>query len=83
MRCVVCLTMAGASGESGEAEAEDQVEEFIRKVKEGYEPYRTLEGEKLREAIFATKPSAGAFGECCFFVGGGSLRLNIGVLIRP
>ena len=23
MRCVVCLTMAGASGESGEAEAED------------------------------------------------------------
>ncbi len=43
--------------------AEDRVEEFIEKVKEGYAPYRDLEGEKLREAIFATKPSVGAFGE--------------------
>ncbi|TBU25011.1 Galactokinase [Dichomitus squalens] len=57
------ITGAGWGGCTVSLVAEDKVGEFIQKVKEGYEPYRALEGEKLREAIFATKPSAGAFGE--------------------
>ena len=69
------ITGAGWGGCTVSLVAEDQVEEFIRKVKEGYEPYRALEGEKLREAIFATKPSAGAFGECYSLLAG--LRLTI------
>ena len=56
-------TGAGWGGCTVSLVAEDRVEEFIAKIKEGYVPYRELEGEKLREVIFATKPSAGAFGE--------------------
>ena len=56
-------TGAGWGGCTVSLVAEDKVEEFIAEIKEGYEPYRNLEGEKLREVIFATKPSAGAFGE--------------------
>ncbi|OSC97727.1 galactokinase gal [Trametes coccinea BRFM310] len=55
------ITGAGWGGCTVSLVAEDKVEEFIAKVKEGYEPYRALEGEKLREVIFATKPSSGAF----------------------
>ena len=57
------ITGAGWGGCTVSLVAEDRVEEFIAKIKEGYPPYRELEGEKLREVIFATKPSAGAFGE--------------------
>ncbi|PIL35341.1 hypothetical protein GSI_02066 [Ganoderma sinense ZZ0214-1] len=54
-------TGAGWGGCTVSLVAEDRVEEFIGKIKEGYAPYRELEGERLREASFATKPSAGAF----------------------
>jgi hypothetical protein len=40
-----------------------QVETFIAKIKDGYEPYKNLEGDALREVIFATKPSSGACGK--------------------
>ena len=40
--------------------------DFIAKMKETYGPYRDLEDEKLRDAIFATKPSSGAFGASGF-----------------
>ncbi|KAI0787296.1 galactokinase gal [Fomes fomentarius] len=55
------ITGAGWGGCTVSLVAEDQVESFIAKIKEAYEPYRNLEGEKLHEAIFATKPSSGAF----------------------
>ena len=57
------LTGAGWGGCTVSLVAEDRVEEFIAKIKEGYAPYRELSEEKLRDAIFATKPSSGAFGE--------------------
>lgn len=57
------ITGAGWGGCTVSLVAEDKVESFIAKIKEAYEPYRNLEGEKLHEAIFATKPSSGAFGE--------------------
>ncbi len=38
------------------------MEGFISRVKAAYPPYRDLEGERLSEVIFATKPSGGAFG---------------------
>ena len=58
------ITGAGWGGCTVSLVAEDQVENFIAKIKATYAPYKDLEGEKLHEAIFATKPSSGAFGEC-------------------
>ncbi|KAH9921194.1 Galactokinase [Epithele typhae] len=55
------VTGAGWGGCTVSLVAEDKVEEFIGKVKAQYAPYKDLTEEKLREAIFATKPSAGAF----------------------
>ncbi|EIW57193.1 galactokinase gal [Trametes versicolor FP-101664 SS1] len=57
------ITGAGWGGCTVSLVAEDKVDEFIAKVKEGYAPYKNLEGDKLREVIFATKPSSGAFGQ--------------------
>ncbi|KAH7913500.1 ribosomal protein S5 domain 2-type protein [Hygrophoropsis aurantiaca] len=37
-----------------------QVDSFIAKIKASYGPYKDLEGDALREVIFATKPSSGA-----------------------
>ncbi|EMD32074.1 hypothetical protein CERSUDRAFT_119060 [Gelatoporia subvermispora B] len=54
------LTGAGWGGCTVSLVAEDKVDEFIAKVKASYAPYRNLEGEALREVIFATKPSSGA-----------------------
>lgn len=42
---------------------EAQVDAFIDKIKNAYGPYKGLEGEKLHEVIFATKPSSGACGK--------------------
>ncbi|KAI0366157.1 galactokinase gal [Pilatotrama ljubarskyi] len=55
------ITGAGWGGCTVSLVAEDKVEEFIAKVKAGYAPYKDLEGDALREVIFATKPSSGAF----------------------
>ncbi|KAI0822584.1 galactokinase gal [Trametes gibbosa] len=55
------ITGAGWGGCTVSLVAEDRVAEFIAKVKEGYAPYRNLEGDALHEVIFATKPSSGAF----------------------
>ena len=57
------ITGAGWGGCTVSLVAEDRVEEFIAKIKESYAPYKQLSEEKLKEAIFATKPSSGAFGE--------------------
>jgi hypothetical protein len=43
--------------------SETEVEAFIAKIKNSYGPYKGLEGEKLHEVIFATKPSSGACGK--------------------
>ncbi|RPD72427.1 Galactokinase [Lentinus tigrinus ALCF2SS1-7] len=59
------ITGAGWGGCTVSLVAEDRVEEFIAKIKEGYAPYRELSEEKLHDAIFATKPSSGAFGVLC------------------
>lgn len=48
--------------------AQDQVDNFIQKIKETYPPYKDLEGEKLSEVIFATRPSSGACGKSFFHV---------------
>ncbi|KAH9856685.1 galactokinase gal [Lenzites betulinus] len=55
------ITGAGWGGCTVSLVAEDKVEEFIAKVKEGYAPYKDLQGDALHEVIFATKPSSGAF----------------------
>lgn len=54
------LTGAGWGGCTVSLVPEGQVAAFIQKVKDTYPPYRVLEGEKLNEVIFATKPSSGA-----------------------
>ncbi|SJL09968.1 uncharacterized protein ARMOST_13350 [Armillaria ostoyae] len=54
------LTGAGWGGCTVSLVPEGQVAAFIQKVKDTYPPYQALEGEKLNEAIFATKPSSGA-----------------------
>ena len=43
--------------------AENQVDNFIQKLKETYPPYKNLEGDALNEVIFATKPGRGACGK--------------------
>jgi hypothetical protein len=47
--------------------AEKEVENLITKIKNSYDPYKGLEGEKLHEIIFATVSSSGACGRfyCC------------------
>ena len=57
------ITGAGWGGCTVSIVAEDRVEEFIGKVKARYALYKDLTDVQLREAIFATKPSSGAFGE--------------------
>ena len=57
------VTGAGWGGCTVSLVAEDKVEEFIEAVKAKYAPYKGLSEVQLREAIFATKPSTGAFGE--------------------
>jgi galactokinase len=54
------LTGAGWGGCTVSLVAETEVESFITKIKNAYGPYAGLEGEKLHEVIFATKPSSGA-----------------------
>jgi galactokinase len=58
------LTGAGWGGCAVALVEEDKVQGFINFVASGYEPYRGLEGATLSEVLFATKPSAGACGEC-------------------
>ncbi|EPQ52469.1 Galactokinase [Gloeophyllum trabeum ATCC 11539] len=55
------LTGAGWGGCTVSLVAESQVQDFIARVKAAYPPYKNLEGEQLKEVIFATKPSSGAF----------------------
>lgn len=48
----------------------NKVDSFIKSVKEKYPGYQGLSDEKLNEAIFATRPGSGAFGEfdCPFII---------------
>ncbi|KAL4245588.1 Galactokinase [Abortiporus biennis] len=55
------LTGAGWGGCSVSLVSEDRVDSFISYVKEKYPPYKGLEGEKLNDVIFATRPGSGAF----------------------
>ncbi|KAF8754370.1 Galactokinase [Rhizoctonia solani] len=54
------LTGAGWGGCTVSLVKAGEVESFMKKVKEGYAPYRDLDDEKLKGAMFATKPGAGA-----------------------
>lgn len=57
-----CLKGAGWGGCTVSLVPETEVENFITKIKNAYGPYKGLEGERLHEVIFATKPSSGACG---------------------
>jgi len=65
------LTGAGWGGCIVSLVRESEVEEFKKQLKQGYPKYRGLTEEKLNDAVFATKPSSGAFG------------MSIGVEIPP
>jgi len=54
------VTGAGWGGCTVSLVDEDKVDDFITKVKAAYGPYKDLEGDALKEVIFATKPSSGA-----------------------
>ncbi|KAL4261070.1 Galactokinase [Pleurotus pulmonarius] len=54
------VTGAGWGGCTVSLVPEAIVDSFIAKVKETYGPYKGLEGDRLGEVIFATKPSSGA-----------------------
>ncbi|TFK62848.1 Galactokinase [Pluteus cervinus] len=54
------LTGAGWGGCTVSLVREDQVENFIAKIRDTYPPYKGLEGDKLNEVIFATRPTTGA-----------------------
>jgi len=56
------LTGAGWGGCTVSLVSEGKVEEFKKKLKEGYPRYRGLTEGELDEVVFATKPSSGAFG---------------------
>ena len=56
------LTGAGWGGCTVSLVCEGEVEEFKKKLKEGYSKYRGLTEEELNEVVFATKPGSGAFG---------------------
>ena len=60
------LTGAGWGGCTVSLVSEGKVEEFKKKLKEGYSRYRGLTEEQLDELVFATKPSSGAFGTRTF-----------------
>ncbi|KAF9220410.1 galactokinase gal [Gyrodon lividus] len=53
------VTGAGWGGCTVSLVDESQVDSFISKIKANYGPYRDLDGEALKEVIFATKPSSG------------------------
>ncbi|KAH7881742.1 GHMP kinase [Phlebopus sp. FC_14] len=53
------LTGAGWGGCTVSLVDESQVDSFIARIKANYGPYRDLEGDALKEVIFATKPSSG------------------------
>lgn len=55
------LTGAGWGGCTVSIVPESDVEGFIARVKSRYAPYKNLEGDQLKEVIFATKPGMGAF----------------------
>ena len=57
------LTGAGWGGCTISLVAENDTEGFISRVRAKYPPYQQLSEDKLKEAIFATHPSSGAFGE--------------------
>ncbi|QRW03757.1 galactokinase [Ceratobasidium sp. AG-Ba] len=54
------LTGAGWGGCTVSLVKANEVDEFMRKVREAYGPYRELNEERSQEAMFATKPGAGA-----------------------
>lgn len=57
------VTGAGWGGCTVSLVKEDQVETFAAKLKEEYAPYRELSEERMKEIVFATKPSSGAYGK--------------------
>lgn len=57
------LTGAGWGGCTVSLVSEGKVEEFKKKLKEGYPGYRGLTEGELDGMVFATKPSSGAFGK--------------------
>lgn len=67
--CSLCISFffknvgAGWGGCTVSLVAEDAVSTFIEKMRQTYPPYQELSEDKLREVIFATKPSSGACGE--------------------
>lgn len=56
------LTGAGWGGCTVSLVSETKVEEFKKRLREGYPKYQGLTEEELNEVVFATKPSSGAFG---------------------
>lgn len=62
------LTGAGWGGCTVSLVAEDDVENFIRKIGEEYPAYHGFTSEELHEVIFATKPSSGACGMSFFYL---------------
>lgn len=62
------MTGAGWGGCTVSLVDEAQVDGFIAKIKENYGPYRDLEGEALKEVIFATKPSSGVCGTWLYLI---------------
>lgn len=60
------LTGAGWGGCTVSLVAEDEVAGFIGRVSAEYALYKGLSAEELKEVIFATQPSNGAFGEYYF-----------------
>lgn len=64
---------AGWGGCTVSMVAEDQVEAFIKKIREQYPAYKNLDESALNEAIFATRPGRGACG--MFLRNGTELRI--------
>lgn len=56
------VTGAGWGGCTVSLVKEDEVESFSAKLKEGYAPYKGLSEERMKEVVFATRPSSGAYG---------------------
>jgi hypothetical protein len=74
------LTGAGWGGCTVSLVRTAEVDGFMQKVKEAYKPYQGLSEEKLKEAMFATKPGAGACGE--FWIRLGDEALTLGSSFR-
>ena len=62
------LTGAGWGGGCVSLVREDEVDSFAAKLKAGYKPYRELAEEQIKEVVFTTKPSSGAYGTSHEFV---------------